>query len=84
VARTGPNPFDNQFFLEHANDGSYGVYSMRKPTSDSTTVKRYEEDTIPRATSPTEVLTRLGAYFRLPSNWSHEGLKPYFTERRDI
>ncbi|MHB8290265.1 MAG: hypothetical protein ACYDEY_13745 [Acidimicrobiales bacterium] len=84
VAKLGPDRLDNEFYIERIDSGTYGAYSMRPHDSDATELSRSEEEFIPKADSLGAVLKSIGQMFRLPTYWSHDDLKPYFTERRNV
>jgi hypothetical protein len=84
VAKLGPDPLDNQFYLERTGEQSFGAFSMRKRNSEAVTLTRCEEPEIPPSGTADAVISSLGRYFRLSPYWAHEQLAPFFTERRDI
>jgi hypothetical protein len=84
VARMGPDPLDNQFFIERIGPTAFGAFSMRKRDSDAVTLTRCEEPTISQSDTADGALRALGQYLRLRPYWAHEQLEPLFPERRDI
>lgn len=84
VAKMGPDPLDNQFYIERIGENTFGAFSMRKRDSDDVTLTRCEESTIPQSDTADGVLYSLGHYLRLRPYWAHEQLEPFFPERRDI
>lgn len=84
VATMGPNALDNQFWIERADDGSYGAYSMRQWESDAVILTRCSENSIGRWDTAEGILRSLGEYLRTPPFWFHEQLEPYFVEKRNL
>lgn len=84
VATMGPDPLDNQFWIEHTSAGTYDAFSMRQWESGDTTLTRCSEDTIGSWESVEGVLQSLGSYLGTRPFWAHEQLDPYFPQRRDI
>lgn len=82
VARMGPRDLDNQFWIERLPTGTFRVFSMRQWESDSVTLTRCEEQTLPSSGSVEDVLRGLGEHLRMEPYWAHEQLVPYFPERR--
>jgi hypothetical protein len=83
VAAMGPDALDNQFWIELADDGMYGAFSMRKWESEDVTLTRCAEDDVDQSNTPDGVLRGLGGMLRTRPYWAHEQLDPYFTERRE-
>jgi len=84
VAKMGPNPLDNEFWIERIDDNSYRVFSMRQWDSDAVTLTRSEEESIGTSNSADGILRKLANYLGLPSYWSHEELQSYFPVRRNL
>lgn len=84
VAAMGPRSDDNQFYVEHLADGTYGAFSMRPRNTEEPTPMRCEEPTIRHADHLAGVLQGLGEYLRIQPYWAHEALQPFFTERRSV
>jgi hypothetical protein len=84
VAKMGPDPLDNQFYIERIGPNTFGAFSMRQWDSDAVTLTRSEETTIPQSDTAEGVLRSLGLYLRLRPYWAHDQLQPFFPERRDI
>lgn len=84
VATMGPDALDNQFWIEHTSAGTYKAFSMRRWTSDDTTLTRCTEDSVGDCGNVEGVLQRLGGYLVTRPFWAHEQLDPYFTQRREI
>lgn len=84
VATMGPNPLDNQFWIEHTGTGTYQAFSMRQWESGDGMLTRCDEDSIGTWHSVEEVLQSLGNYLGTRPFWAHDQLDPYFTQRRDF
>lgn len=84
VAKMGPDPLDNEFYIECIGENAFGTFSMRKWDSDDVTLTRCEEPAIPQSDTAGGVLHSLGQHLRLRPYWAHEQLEPFFPERRDI
>lgn len=82
VAKMGPSPLHNEFWIERLEDNAYEAFSMRPSDSDATELTRYSEESIGRWETVDGILRSLGGYLRSPTFWAHEQLDPYFTERR--
>lgn len=84
VAKMGPSEFDNEFYVERIDENSFGAFSMREKESGDGRLIRCEEPEIQSENRVEGVLKALGAHLRRAPYWSHDELKAYFPERRNL